>query len=179
MDKPTRNPEAGYPLTDLHDDYGEAWKYIEHLEARLGRATAIAKGALRSISEQASRIQVLEAELFKESARGDFLNARNGRLEHEIGMVKPGSSAKKFMEEEYERMKSKVAELEAMVSSGNLCVHQVPVESSSTSDTSLYALGNRYQPVTYNGEDLGVVMAVRIHEEGGETWWRFYRKAGH
>lgn len=36
MDKPTWKPHDGYSGTDIHDDYGEAWKYIEHLEGLLG-----------------------------------------------------------------------------------------------------------------------------------------------
>lgn len=56
MDKPTWKPHDGYSGTDLHDDYAEAWEYIEHLEARLGRASAVAKGSLRSLSEHANRI---------------------------------------------------------------------------------------------------------------------------
>lgn len=72
MDKPTRNMEAGYPLTDLRDDYGEAWKYIEHLEGMLGAGNLCAfQMVLKQGSESDMQMRSRETAYTEMSAAHD------------------------------------------------------------------------------------------------------------
>ena len=60
-----------------------------------------------------ARVATLEAALMAERHRGDDLNRRNGRLEHDLSLLKPESQAKAFMEEAYSEMQGKVTSLKA------------------------------------------------------------------
>lgn len=88
---------------DTKPDYETARGFAELLIASNGGAAspdgmALARGFLAS-----------QAELEKERERGNALNARNGRMEGELSLLKPESAAKAAMETAYSDMKSGLA----------------------------------------------------------------------
>lgn len=91
----------------------EAEKWGDQAHAAIGELADArtrleeATGALAAHKADRARLRARLAEA--ERKRGDELNGRARRLEHELSLVRPGSEAKRLMEEEYQRMQAELA----------------------------------------------------------------------
>ncbi len=102
-------------LAKSANDHGPGWKFTLEVAAKLraeGRASGRAeeRADWENAIAPADLVGKLRDEIAKERKRGNRLNERNGRLETENSLLKPGSAAKTAMESAYQDMVAELAQ---------------------------------------------------------------------